>query len=204
MGDDKGDRDQMILNIGSGALPIRDAINVDCYQQPYVDQIVDISKQPWPWEDNSIDGIYMFHTLEHFVHPLDIIKECWRILKPGGFLFIVVPHASLINAVGCIGHYHTFSYGTFKDYLGRAWYYNDKPMFKTVLQRLWYLDFPRNHTNPYGIRFIGKHRRPYGIVLLWLAAIIQPLIDLSPRVFERFWHGWCGGAHETVWKGVKI
>lgn len=43
--------------------------------------------------DNSIDGVYTCHTLEHLL-PLDaiqLIKEIYRILKPGKWLRIIVP-----------------------------------------------------------------------------------------------------------------
>jgi SAM-dependent methyltransferase len=190
---------ELILNLGVGSLPILATVGVDCNPDNFFcDELADLNNMPWEWDDNSIDGIYMFHTLEHFEHPLEIIKECHRILKPGGFLFIVVPHSSLVNAIGCIAHYRTFSYNTFNDYLD-----NQMKLFKTEIQRLWYLDFDRKN-NPYGIKFTNTKKRPYGPILLLLAAIIQPLIDLSPRVFERFWHGWVGGAHEVVWEGVKI
>ena len=46
-----------------------------------------------PFEDSAAELVYSFHFLEHI--PLDqvapFLQECWRILKPGGVLRIVVP-----------------------------------------------------------------------------------------------------------------
>ena len=57
---------------------------------------VDLEKFPWPWEDNSVSEILMFHVLEHLGQKtktyLKIIKELYRICKPNAFVKIRVPH----------------------------------------------------------------------------------------------------------------
>jgi SAM-dependent methyltransferase len=40
----------------------------------------------------SFDSISMFHSLEHTERPLEVMRECRRILKPGGELLIGVPN----------------------------------------------------------------------------------------------------------------
>lgn len=54
-----------------------------------------LEKLPFP--DNSIDFIYSSHFLEHFqtLEIKSILKECYRILKPGGKISSVVPDASI-------------------------------------------------------------------------------------------------------------
>ena len=101
---------KIYLNLGCGDLPIKDAINVDFFDTGHADQIVDLNEFPWPWQDNSVDGIYMIHFLGHCHDLVKIIHECHRILKPGGFLHIQVPHASCVGATGNIHHYRTFAY----------------------------------------------------------------------------------------------
>ncbi|MDO9464799.1 MAG: class I SAM-dependent methyltransferase [bacterium] len=198
----------MILNLGAGELPIEDVVNVDCYDTGYQDEIVDLSEFPWRWKDESIDGIYMLHVLEHFPEPFKIISECYRILKPGGFLFIAVPHSSLVIAIGCIGHYRTFSYATFRDYFGQKYYHISKPMFKTEIARILWWHSPRRHKNKYGINFkhVEKQNYPfiYFLIVRPLSRFIQFFVDLFPRIFERVWCYYVGGAEEVVWKGIKI
>ena len=48
-----------------------------------------------PFPNNSIDGIYTSHTLEHipFKDLLKLIKECLRCLKIEGYLSVSVPSA---------------------------------------------------------------------------------------------------------------
>jgi len=47
----------------------------------------------FPWEDNSIDAIYMGEILEHFTksEAQHVIAECYRVLKMDGLLRIRVP-----------------------------------------------------------------------------------------------------------------
>ena len=102
-----------ILNLGCADKIMKDAINVDVSWQTGVDDIVDLSHLPWPWEDKSIDGIYARHILEHFIIPSPFLEECSRILKPGAFLEIYGPHCSCISSVGMLEHSRTFSYDSF-------------------------------------------------------------------------------------------
>lgn len=58
---------------------------------------LDLTK-PIPFPDNSVDKIYSSHLLEHFSYPypmLDLLRECRRILKPGGVFSVAVPDARI-------------------------------------------------------------------------------------------------------------
>jgi SAM-dependent methyltransferase len=41
--------------------------------------------------DNSLDFVYSSHCLEHVVDPRIALKNWFRILKPGGYMVVVVP-----------------------------------------------------------------------------------------------------------------
>ncbi len=47
-----------------------------------------------PFENNSIEAIYASHIFEHvsiYVSPI-LFRECYRVLKPGGFLRVITPN----------------------------------------------------------------------------------------------------------------
>ena len=44
------------------------------------------------YEDNYFDAIMMNHVIEHVSNPQELIKECLRILKPGGKLVALTPN----------------------------------------------------------------------------------------------------------------
>lgn len=85
----------MILNLGCGRRPILldDTINHDLHKHAdYVDVAHDLDEYPWPWGDETADTIYAKDVLEHLNNLVKSLEECWRILIPGGMLYLSVPH----------------------------------------------------------------------------------------------------------------
>ena len=182
------------LNLGAGKKLIENAINVDITAYPGIQQIVDLSVFPWPWADNSIDGIYASHIAEHFFDQKRFFDECYRILKPNGFLRIAAPHSSCVSSVGCLGHYRTYSYNTFNDYLAKDWYMFGKAKFVTVYQRLnWWYEVPDAEGN------LSKLVR-FAIKLLNPA--MSFLINLNPQIYENVFAGVIQ-CREVIWEGIK-
>ena len=57
-----------------------------------VDHIVDLDKSGLEvFVDNSQDFIIINHVLEHLLYPDLAIAECYRVLKPRGFLILAIP-----------------------------------------------------------------------------------------------------------------
>lgn len=52
---------------------------------------VDISKNKFPYENNSFDCVYHKSLIEHFYSPEHIMKETYRVLKPGGKIIVLTP-----------------------------------------------------------------------------------------------------------------
>jgi SAM-dependent methyltransferase len=44
-----------------------------------------------PWPDSSFDAILSFDVFEHVRNVCETVKECWRVLRPGGYLLVVFP-----------------------------------------------------------------------------------------------------------------
>lgn len=80
------------LNLGCGTQPEQGWCNVDAVALPGVDVVHDLDVFPWPWADGSVDRVRAFDVFEHVWHPLEFMRECWRVLRPGGILDIHTVH----------------------------------------------------------------------------------------------------------------
>jgi len=49
------------------------------------------------YPDNHFDAIYMDSVLEHIDYPVKTLKEIFRILKPGGLFFTIVPNEDCLE-----------------------------------------------------------------------------------------------------------
>ena len=84
----------MKLNLGAGKNHKSGFINVDKFGDP--DVMHDLEVFPWPWGDSSVDEILMNHILEHLGGTtevfLGVMKELYRVCKPGAKITINCPH----------------------------------------------------------------------------------------------------------------
>lgn len=87
------------LNLGSGprGKNSNDWINIDGFNDENVHYLCDFNKR-LPFQDETFDGIFCEHVLEHFDfnNGSMLLKECIRILKPNGIIRIVVPDGEQI------------------------------------------------------------------------------------------------------------
>ena len=83
----------MKINLGSGTKRFPGYLNIDNDIGSKPDFVVDLEKDPLPFEDNSIDAVIAHHILEHlgdgFFH---CIKELYRVCKHGTIIDVRVPH----------------------------------------------------------------------------------------------------------------
>lgn len=45
-----------------------------------------------PFKDNTLDYVLSSHVIEHFFDPVKALREWHRVIKPGGYIFIIAPH----------------------------------------------------------------------------------------------------------------
>ncbi|MHA1225146.1 MAG: class I SAM-dependent methyltransferase [Candidatus Hodarchaeales archaeon] len=131
----------MRLDIGCGKNPRQGYIGID--KEDYGQEIIrDIEKECLPFSDSTIDEIFCQHVLEHLDDPMFVIDEFWRVLKPHGKAWIIVPHKDNIKAYA-LRHKRYFNEYTFDaletDAVKRKWKIlekniNDRPDIHIKLQ----------------------------------------------------------------------
>lgn len=103
-----------VLNIGAGNRIIAGAVNLDRERhRPEIDVAHDLNVLPWPFPDESFDKIVARAVLEHLrITLIESVDECWRLLRPGGVLFMKLPYWKHDNAYLDPTHHWRFSLAT--------------------------------------------------------------------------------------------
>ena len=88
---------QALLNIGCGTTFHADWVNLDATPASPEVRAHDLA-DPLPFADGHFQGVYASHVLEHFPpdEGLRLLRECLRVLRPGGVVRIVVPDLEAI------------------------------------------------------------------------------------------------------------
>ena len=63
--------------------------NKDC--APAVVNIVALGDD-LPFKDGTLDYVVSAHVIEHFFDPVKALREWHRVIRPGGYIFIIAPH----------------------------------------------------------------------------------------------------------------
>ena len=85
------DPDVLKLNLGAGTKPLGGYRNLDAKSGHTIFPLAD-------YADNSVDEIRASHVLEHFPRSqtVAVVREWFRVLKPGGVMKIAVPNFDFI------------------------------------------------------------------------------------------------------------
>ena len=83
--------DALRLNLGAGAFPLAGYVSVDADPACAPDVVATVPPIPYP--DGSVAAIYCGHLLEHYDYDggQALLRDCARVLAPGGHLTVVVP-----------------------------------------------------------------------------------------------------------------
>ncbi len=106
--------DALLLNIGSGVhKPSPTILNLDIFYYKGVDIVA--NAQMLPFATGSVDGIVCESLLEHVPNPEAIVAEMYRVLKPGGSLYVVIPFVYPFHA--CPNDFYRWSSSGLKQLL---------------------------------------------------------------------------------------
>ena len=100
----------MNLNIGASKSYLPGFVNIDAV--PHSDLQLNLEVDDLPFDDNSVDVVFSYHTIEHIQNYLGLLAEIHRVLKPRGRLFIGVPYVTLTE-YNLINPYHRQHFNEF-------------------------------------------------------------------------------------------
>jgi len=111
-----GVRWQTRVELGCGKVKRPGFIGLDIDPNSDADIVADV-RDPLPWADGAVDYIVADNLMEHIGAPFGrVMNECWRVLRPGGRMQVIVPRAPHPAAFQDPEHVRFFTPETF-DYL---------------------------------------------------------------------------------------
>jgi len=193
---------RVVIDIGCGERKHPGAIGLDIARLGAVDVLADITCG-LPFRDNSVDEVHAQHVLEHFDDLVGVMREVYRVCKPGGRFVVTVPHSSShfmtwrdpTHRRGL--NLSTFEYFDRSTFDGRTFAYYSGVNFRRVYARL---------------RFVaGGNKGRYAVNRRFVSALftdmLEALANRSPyaqHLCERWWGHWFGIAEAyAVLEAVK-
>lgn len=177
-----------VLDVGAGRRPLEvrsqdELVTVDFEPEAGAGMTANVAES-WPFAEAEFDLIYMSHVLEHF-YPRDrdaVIRHVHRSLRPGGLLFIRVPHRSSFQATG----WEHYSYFGLNGIVGLCHGHNPElPVFRLVSAAASLsLDFyrPRGAARQLAERVLSRYWRLTDMLLAHLVGGIPEVQFLLLRL----------------------
>lgn len=104
-----------VLDLGCGEFKkVPFAIGLDRVKTPAADVVHDLDVYPWPFADDTFDGVIASHVLEHVADLMKLCDELHRICRDGALIRVATPHFSSADAWADPTHRRAFGYRTFE------------------------------------------------------------------------------------------
>jgi len=118
------------LDLGSAHGTDPRFIGVDIMNTHAVNSVVADLSKPWPFETSSVGVIRAYDFIEHIQDKVHFWNEAWRVLAPGGFIFVEVPSTDGRGAFQDPTHNAYYNINSF-------WYFTDDKYKRYVSGANW-------------------------------------------------------------------
>ena len=133
-----------MLELGCGKIKhVPHSVTLDINPTSVADVIHDLNVFPYPFDDNEFDVVIAEHVLEHLDNLIAVVEELHRVLKPGGTLYVEVPHFSCSDFFTDPTHKHAFSTRSFDYFVPDTvlhQYHYSKVAFKKKSVRIYFYE----------------------------------------------------------------
>jgi 2-polyprenyl-3-methyl-5-hydroxy-6-metoxy-1,4-benzoquinol methylase len=100
-----GGSGRRLLDIPSGGGPVVagaraagfEVVEVDLFPRPRMQGVCADACAPLPFHDGSFDVVLSMEGIEHFENQAGFVRECARVLKPGGRLVLTTPNVLTLS-----------------------------------------------------------------------------------------------------------
>ena len=94
------------IHLGCGTRYIPGFVNIDYSAKVKTDMMLKLGEDALPFDAATVSLLVSSHLLEHLTkyEGLFFLKECYRVLKPGGLLYLALPDIAKVIDIYCNGH----------------------------------------------------------------------------------------------------
>jgi len=167
---DRAEASARRLNLGCGTDVRPGFVNLDVAALPGVDVVHDLNVLPLPFEDETFEEILCQDVLEH-VDLIGVLRECHRILQPGGEIHVQSPHFTSAAVHIDPTHRRGFSIETLQFFAANGRFGS----------RGYYFDYHFAELSSARIVFHRYRWQPWNY-------LVEPLVNSSPAA-QRYYEG---------------
>ena len=93
------------IDLGCGNAKRPGFLGLDVFPGDQVDHVLDLTRDPFPFDDDSVDEVFSAHFLEHIDEPNHVFSEIGRVCRDGARIEFWTPYA-WTNEAFLYGHVH--------------------------------------------------------------------------------------------------
>ncbi len=178
------------LNLGCGAFKKEGYLNVDWQAGCEPDVHHDLNVLPYPFEADRFTRIEADHLLEHLDAPFEVMRELYRIGRPGCRIVIRVPHFSRGFTHGQHRRGFDVSFPLYFDPSFQGGY-QGVPLSLVKMRLRWF-------AQPYLKRTLMS--APVFHLGVGAGVLLDVAANLFPYACSRLWCFWVGGFDEIAFE----
>lgn len=133
------------VHLGCGNVSLTGFVNVDLYNPTHADVLADLNHD-LPFASGSVDLVYSDNVFEHIDLLPQLVRECHRILKLGGFLVVRVPYFKSNYAFVDPTHAHFFTVQSMDYYVKGRRFQSEYRFFEEMFTKMEVYFDPENNS----------------------------------------------------------